>query len=240
MSVKDRLELAEDFKERLKQNPGDSSLLKIIVLLTDTTKKVSGDEILAMDPQPFFTVSGRNYKSLKEYYAEQDSLPSGKKDGWFIHMLIKKTTMYNEKYRGRTAEASKIIGESFLHRLPYMLFLSLPFFALILKLLYRRRKNFYYSDHAIFTIYHYILSFILLLVMFSISTVQEQTGWSLFSYLGIIIFLAWPVYLLLEMKNFYKQGWAKTAGKFILLNFLGLIVIFILFTALLLLSIFEL
>jgi hypothetical protein len=240
MSRKDRLELAADYKERLKQDPEDSSISKIIALLTDTTKKVTGDEILAMDAKQFFTISGRRYNSVKEYDSIQNSLSSGERDGWFIHMLRKKTMMYNEKYKGRTAEASKIIGESFLHRLPYMLFLSLPFFALILKLLYRRHKIFYYSDHAIFTIYHYILSFILLLIMFSVSTLQERTGWNFLSYLGVIFFLAWPGYLLLELKNFYKQGWVKTAGKFILLNLMGSIVIFILFAAFLILSIFEL
>ena len=127
-----------------------------------------------------------------------------------------------------------------MHKMPYMLFLSLPFFALILKSLYARRKNFYYSDHAIFTIYHYILSFILLLVIFSILTLQDRTGWGFLSFLALLCFIAWPVYLLLEMKNFYQQGWVKTIGKFLLLNLLGLIVIILLFFAFILLAIFQL
>jgi len=66
--------------------------------------------------------------------------------------------------------------ELFLHKLPYLLFISLPIFALILKLLnIRRRREFYYADHAIFSIYHYIFSFILLLILFLISTLYDKT-----------------------------------------------------------------
>lgn len=240
MSTKDRMELAQEYGERFKENPGDTSLSKIIALLTDTTKKVTGNQIIAMDPKPFFTVAGNNYETLRQYDSAQNTLTANKKDGWFRHMLTKKAISFNEKYKGRTAEGSKIFWESFLHRLPYMLFLSLPFFALILKMLYARRKNFYYSDHAIFTIYHYILSFILLLAMFCISSLQGQIGWGIFSYLEMAIFISWPLYLLLEIKNFYQQGWLKTIGKFFLLNILGSIVILLLFAGFLLFSVFEL
>ena len=240
MSTSDRMELAQEYKERLNRKPGDTSLVKIIALLTDTTRVVTGNQILAMDPRPFLTISGKGYKTLSNYDSAQNALPDNERDGWFKRMLTKKAVSFNEKYEGRTDEGSKIFWESFLHRVPYMLFLSLPFFALILKLLYGRRKNFYYSDHAIFTIYHYILSFILLLVVFCISTLEDKVGWGIFSYLIIAILISWPLYLLLEMKNFYQQRWLKTIAKFLLLNLLGLIVIFILFAAFLLFSVFEL
>lgn len=240
MSIKDRQELAEDYRERLKRNPADTSLSRIIALLSDTTKEVNGNEILALDTKQLFPVAGRQYRSRKEYDSVQSNLTSNERDGWFKRMLWKKKLGFDEKYKGRAEEASRIFGESILHKLPYMLFLSLPFFALILKLLYARRKNFYYSDHAIFTIYHYILSFILLLVVFCISALQAKLGWGFFSYLIPIILVSWPLYLLLELKNFYRQGWWKTIGKFLLLNLLGLVVIFILFAAFVLFSVFEL
>lgn len=240
LSTADRMELVQDYKERLMKTPGDSSLSNIIALLADTSKEITGNQIVMMDPKPFFTVTGRNYKTLAEYDSAQNVLPTNQRDSWFKHMLTKKAIAFNEKYKGRPGEASKIFWESFLHRLPYMLFLSLPFFALILKLLYARRKNFYYSDHAIFTIYHYILSFILLLAMFCISTLAEKTGWSIFSYLVSAVLFFWPLYLLFEMKNFYQQRWSKTIGKFLLLNVLGSIVILILFAGFLLFSVFEL
>ena len=240
MSTKDRQELAEGYKERLKRNPGDTSVSKILALLADTTKDVTGNEILALDTKQIFTITGRQYVSRKEYDSVQNNPAENEKDGWLRRMIWRKKLDFEEKYKGRSEEASRIFGESILHRLPYMLFLSLPFFALILKLLYKRRKNFYYSDHAIFTIYHYILSFILLLVIFCISALQSKLNWDFFDYLVIIILFSWPLYLLLEMKNFYRQGWWKTIAKFFLLNLFGLIVIFILFAGFILFSIFEL
>lgn len=240
MSKEDRMEALNDYKERLKQSPADTSLSKVIELLSDTTKQVSAEEIFAMDMRPIFTFSGRHYNSMKEYDSVQNSLPANEKDGRVSHFLHKKTISFNEKYSGRRDEGAKIFVESFLHRLPYMLFLSLPFFALILNLLYARRKIFYYSDHAIFTIYHYILSFIFLLIVFGVSALEDNTGWEFLSYIELLLFLAWPIYLLIEMKNFYLQRWLKTFGKFVLLNIFGLIVIFILFAGFLLFSVIEL
>jgi hypothetical protein len=240
MTTEERLDLVKDYRERLKENPNDTSIQKIIALLTDTTKQVSGDQIIALDPKPFFSITGTHYANRKEYDSVQRSLPSNKRDSWFRRIMVRKAMNFNEKYRERPGEASKIFIESFLHRLPYMLFLSLPFFALILKLLYIRRKNFYYSDHAIFTIYHYIFSFILLLILFGTGALRSQTGWGIFSFLIAIFIIIWPVYLLLEMKNFYRQGWPKTIGKFVLLNLLGLVVIFALFLCFLLFSVIEL
>jgi len=240
LDKEDRQELVGDYQKRLSETPGDTSIPKIIALLKDTTKEVSAQEIIAMDPKPFYSVSGNRYASWQEYDSAQKVLPPSERDGWLRQQVVKKAMNFNEKYKGRTNEGTNIVWQSFVHRLPYMLFLSLPFFALILKLLYTRRKNFYYSDHAIFTIYHYILSFLLLLAIFGVSALLDKLGWGFLVYLIIILLLAWPVYLWLQLKNFYRQGWFKTSVKFLLLNILGFIVVLILFLVFLLLSIIEL
>jgi hypothetical protein len=240
LSREDRKELVEDYQKRLVKKPTDTVAQKIIGLLSDTTKDVTNSQVLALDPKPFFTISGRQYNTLEEYDSIQSALPAEQKDSRFRKMFARKAIKFNEENKDRPGEASKIFFGHLFHRLPYLLFLSLPFFALILKLLYIRRKNFYYSDHAIFTIYHYIFSFIVLLVFFGVDQLENRIGWSIFDYVMLAVFLAWPIYLLLEMKNFYRQGWLKTTGKFLLLNLLGAIVIFLLFLAFLLFSIFEL
>jgi hypothetical protein len=240
LTEKDRTEALDDYRERLRKNRNDTSAQKIVALLSDTTKEVSGDEILASDSKGFFTITGNSYSNVQQYDSAQKALPSGKRDGWFRQLLARKALIFNQKYKERPDEASKIFWESFVHRLPYMLFLSLPFFALILQILYRRRKNFYYSDHAVFTIYHYILSFILLLIVFGFTTLQQKVGWGFLAYVIPVFFLAWPVYLWLEMRNFYAQGGFKTTVKFVVLNLLGLFVIFLLFLIFLIFSIFEL
>jgi hypothetical protein len=167
-------------------------------------------------------------------------LPGDKRDGWITRTIGKRQLRFNEKYKGRTFEGLKIFRDSFIHKLPYMLFLSLPFFALILKLLYVRRKNFYYSDHVVFTLYHYILSFILLLCFFGMNALQAKIGWTFLSFISLVLFVSVPGYLLLEIKNFYKQSWWKTIIKFLVLDVLAFLVLIALFIGFILLAVFEL
>jgi len=240
LTKEDRREAITSYRERLQRNPNDTSAQKIIALLNDTAREVSGDDIFALDSKSFFTITGNKFSTVKEYDSAQASLPSGKRDGWLKKLFVRKALAFNQKYKERPDEASKIFWESLIHRLPYMLFLSLPFFALILQALYARLKFFYYSDHAIFTIYHYILSFILLLIVFAVNALEDRLGWGFLTYLMPAIIVAWPVYLWLEMKNYYSQGRLKTTLKFVLVNILGFIVILLLFIVFLLFSVVEL
>jgi len=126
-----------------------------------------------------------------------------------------------------------------LHKLPQILFISLPFFALLLKLLYIRRKNVYYSEHAVFTLYHYIFSFILLLVMMGISKLDDRLDWGIFSFLQLGLFLWGGVYLYLSMRRFYGQGRLKTLFKFLALNILGVIMMSVLFSIIIIVSLLN-
>ena len=119
------------------------------------------------------------------------------------------------------------LGNAFMHLMPYMLFVSLPFFALILKLVYVRRKI-YYSDHAVFTLYHYIFSFILLLIVLLVQKADDFLKWTLFNYITLILVLYGGIYLLLSMKRFYGQRWGRTIMKFIIVNFLGFLMLLVL------------
>jgi hypothetical protein len=69
---------------------------------------------------------------------------------------------------------------------------------------------------------------------------EEVTGWGIWNFLIAITLMAWPVYLFLAMKRFYRQGGFKTFVKFILLNILGLIILVFLMVFFFLFSIFQL
>ncbi len=111
------------------------------------------------------------------------------------------------------------------------------FFALILKLLYIRKKRFFYSDHLVFTLYQYIFSFILLLLMFSTDKLNDWLGWGIFGLIMFALFIWGGIYLYKGMRRFYGDSRRKTILKFLLLNLLGavslliLLTIFFLFTA---------
>ncbi|WP_162944717.1 DUF3667 domain-containing protein [Flavisolibacter nicotianae] len=237
LSGEDRQEMIAAFQKKLAKHPGDPVLLKSMAMLQDTTIAVNLDSLDRDQNAIDFT--DRKYTSVVAYDSIQATLAKGQRDGWMKRSLVKQAIKVNGKY-GNGTEMVNVYIETFLHKLPYLLFLSLPFFALILKLLYSRRKNFYYSDHAVFTLYHYIFSFILLLLVFGSSRLQEWSHWSVFGWLTSALLLAWPVYLFLEMRRFYQQGRARTLGKFLLLNIAGSIILVLLFIIFLVLSIFQL
>ena len=135
----------------------------------------------------------------------------------------------NNRFRENPDEAVKEFTESLLHRLPYMLFVSLPLFALLLKLVYIRRKQFYYVDHGVFTIHLYIFSFLLLMVVFLVNELEKVTGAGWLDWMIRLLFMGLFFYLYKAMRNFYSQRRAKTFFKFLFVAFFSLIMMLILF-----------
>jgi len=233
-----RVKMISDLEDELNKKESDTSILsRKLGLLKDTTRLVSNVDLLKVS---FWTTDSNNrkYYNLREYDSVQSTLPLGEKDGWFTRMVIRKEIEMTNKFDGNVKEAVLEWVEIFLHKLPYLLFVSLPIFALILKLLYIRRRQFYYVDHGIFSIHHYILSFILLLAIVLLVAAKANYHFGWLTTLEVILFVVWPVHLYIAMLNFYKQGWLKTFVKFILLNILGFFSLLILFVVFLFFSIF--
>lgn len=177
-----------------------------------------------------------NYGSVNEYDSVQRSLPASKRHGWLRRTLNKKVIALNLKYKGREDEMGEHLLDRFLHMLPYLLFVSLPLYALFLKLLYlRRRKQYYYADHGLFLIHLYVYTFLLLLIFFLLIELKNQAGWEWLGLFQAVLVVYGIIYVLLAMRRFYNQGWGKTILKFILFNILCLfclVLLFILFIGL--------
>lgn len=234
-----RIKVANNLRHQLAANPGDTALLGRIERLSDTTKPAQPLDLDPYNGATIYRLDKTDGRNVAEYDSIQRSLPPGKRDNWVQRKLTIRALEIDKKYEGRKNEAGQAILEKFLHRMPYLFFFSLPFFALLLKLLYARRKDFYYSDHATFTLYHYILAFQLLLLAVIFGELSSLSGWHWLSYFTTAIFLTGMVYLFIEMKNFYRQGFGKTLVKYILLNLLGAIVVFVLFLIFMFFSIFQ-
>jgi hypothetical protein len=179
-------------------------------------------------------------KSKKEYDSLQQKLPGSERDNWLERFLTYRTIYINQKYKGDEERFKEDFIEKFKHSIPQMMFVSLPLIALILQLLYiRRRKQFFYVDHLILLIHVYTAIFISLLVYYGLSALYESTHFRLFNwittFIGIYIFL----YCLLAMYNFYKQGIFKTFVKYFILLFVGSILTGILLIILLITSFFQ-
>ncbi len=217
---------------------------KALKSLTDTTAQKDSrendkdDGKLSLSPR--FNPIDSNYKTVKEYDSVQALLPAGKRDNWFKRTLERKSLDLAERYREDESEFWRTVIAKFLHSLPYMLFVSLPLYALFLKLLYVRRKKFYYADHSLFLIHLYIFTFIFLLLFLGVTKLKNylHQGWMGLLQAALMIFGF--IYALLAIKNFYKQGWAKTIVKFILFNILCVIALVLLFALFFLFSLFQL
>jgi hypothetical protein len=116
------------------------------------------------------------------------------------------------KHRG-SADVLKEFSEALIHNIPKLMFFLLPVFALILKLVYVRRKI-YLFDHAIFTLHFHSFIFLFFTLLLLVSLFVTVPNLYLFA------FLATLTYLLIAMRKVYRQSWGKTTVKLLTILFL--------------------
>jgi len=109
--------------------------------------------------------------------------------------------------------------QSLYKNISYILFILMPAFALLLKLLYVRRRRFY-IEHLVFALNMHSFSLLLFSIMVILVLIFPSGG-SVVS----LLFLILPIYYGVGMKRFYKQGWAKTIVKEVILSFLYMILL---------------
>jgi len=178
------------------------------------------------------------YKSKKAY---DSVLRSGKKDhNWWQRQLIYKEIEINDKFRGNPAETLNAYINILVHSLPQMIFISLPLFAFLLKLLYIRRKTYYYVNHGIFSIHFYIFIFLVLLFLFGLGKLNTELNWGFIRFIEVISGFGLLFYLYKAMRKFYGQRRGKTILKFIILSFLFFLTILFLFAFFIFFSFFKL
>jgi hypothetical protein len=178
--------------------------------------------------------------TLDEYKQQQAKLPPDKKDGWFMRTISTKLIEINEKYKYDQKAFLRDFTEHFFHLLPTMMFVSLPFAAVIFQLLYiRRRKHFTYVQHGVFSIHIYIAVYIFLLIFYAFNVLQNLTHWQLFNWLSGITVIVIFYYIYKAMRNFYEQGRAKTLLKFFIILILYYIVLAILMVLFLMTSLIQ-
>lgn len=179
-----------------------------------------------------YTMASSRFPTVEAYDSAQKALPAAERDNWFERTTAIKTIQINNKYKDRENEFWQDTLNKFMHTFPYLLFVSLPLYAIFLKLLYVRRRQFYYADHGLFLIYLYIFTFIFLLIFFSIIKIEALVdSWSLvFGLLKAALVIYGIYYAYKAMRVFYAQGRFKTILKFLTLNFLAFVSLMILFT----------
>lgn len=247
----DKMAIAKRESMRLAKTAADSNRVKqdyaavnlwIDSLVNKYNAGVGKGEVIPDGPK-MINLDQREFRSKKEYDSLQSMLPDSKKDGWWRRKLVTRQLELNVRYQENPNELQKEMWEKFMHTFPYLLFVSLPLYALFLKLLYIRRKRFYYVDHAIFLIYLYIFTFIFLLVLYSLDKGRQAIGsLPLKMTVGVLegVMLIYGIYYAYKaMRKFYEQGFFKTLLKFFLLNILAFITVMLLFGIFFILTVYN-
>ncbi len=182
---------------------------------------------------------GASCKTVHEYDSLQKVLPRGIRDGYLTHILQRRYLYLSEKYAGDRALFFEDIVHYINHHIPQLFFFSLPFFALILKVLYWRNKGLYYYNHSIFTLHLYCSSFIVILLCLLTGMAIGWVSGGDADWMNGVCFIALWLFWYKSFRNFYGQGRFKTFIKLNLAAFLSFIVMMLLLVALFFLSIFS-
>ena len=115
----------------------------------------------------------------------------------------------------RTAEERSVALAQFIRdvirRLPTVMFLLLPVFALLLKLIYIRR-DWYYSEHLVFGLHTHAFAFTVFALIVVLIWLGNGAAW--IAILGnVLVLIVLPIYFYVAQKRVYEQGWIKTAIK---------------------------
>lgn len=113
-----------------------------------------------------------------------------------------------------------------LGNLPLMMFILIPLFAAVLKLIYIRR-NHLYIKHVVHALhvhsFAYLMYAICLLILFKVLTAHNFPTWNVDAIrwtLAVVFFVGVSTYVYVSFLKVYKQGWFKTLIKFNIVGFI--------------------
>jgi hypothetical protein len=124
----------------------------------------------------------------------------------------------------RMQDDPSLFKDAVLGAIPSTLFVLLPVFALLLKILYVFKRRLY-MEHLIVALHSHAFLCLSLLLVFLLMALQ---GWlapsqgllqSLLRLAEALLFAWMPIYLLLMQKRVYRQGWILTLLKYGVLGF---------------------
>ncbi|MGX5819849.1 DUF3667 domain-containing protein [Chitinophaga lutea] len=137
------------------------------------------------------------------YDSLQRSLPPHMREPWWERKMQTRVFEMRDKYGGNMGKA---FSESLLHSYPKLMFLLLPFFALLLKWFFRR-KTWVYADHAIFSIHFHTFIFMLGALAMLVNLLLHNDG--IYPWLAIPVYL----YFVFALRNAYQVSFGTALGK---------------------------
>jgi hypothetical protein len=177
------------------QNLKDSINAKV-----DSIKRVNGIKFQS-------AAEDLDVETVAQYDSLQKVLPENKRDNFVSRYFNRKSLEVESKSKGKETELVRGMLEDMYSNIPQLIFFLMPIFALFLKLLYVRR-DFYYSEHLIFTIFYYDFAYL----MGTFIILCQQVSW--LEWLGYVLYIWMFIFLYKSMRKVYKQQRFKTFLKF--------------------------
>lgn len=170
-----------------------------------------------------FNWSDADPKTIEEYDSIENLKPIAKRDGKIERYFTEKMIKIKQENGDDDKAIIKKFFQSFVENIPRMIFILLPIFALILKVLYIRR-DFYFSEHLVFSVLIYDFMYLI----GTIALLCKMVSW--LDWIPPLLSIVGFFYLYKAMRKVYKQSRGKTISKFLLLNFIFFICLMIGFT----------
>ncbi len=203
-----------DGAESVETKKANDSLVKVL----DSIKSTKNNDKLSI-------LGDANYaKNVNEYDSIQSSLPANKRDGFFRKFYNRRRALISQNMLSGDENVYRKLVNELIHSIPKMMFILLPLIALLLKLLYVRKKQFLYIDHAIFIIHLFVAIYMFWLFAYGFDYLGNITGLKFFKWLeGSMLFVI-LFYQYKALRNFYMQRRFKTIIKFCIFNFITFLI----------------
>ena len=109
--------------------------------------------------------------------------------------------------------------------LPYMMLCCIPLFALVLKVLYIRKRVFY-IDHLIYALHIHSFAYLaIILIVLSTISLNRLIPGTLAGWTIAALWITFATQIFLSIRRVYRQGWFFTIFKFFLGGFVYLMVL---------------
>jgi hypothetical protein len=170
------------------------------------------------------------FKNVESYLHFQDSIPNVQRDGFFKKYMLIRGLKIKLFFEENKKKAIWMLLDKFIHSFPTLLFISLPLLALVLQLLFFRRKKMGYAVHGIFLLHLYVFTFLALLFYFTVVKIFSFTPLDVPGLFAPFILLGVIFYGYKAFRNFYILKRAKTIvyySIFLLFSFLSISFLFI-------------
>lgn len=190
---------AKEQIEKMKNEVNEINMSKIFLGSSETSPKVA----------------------IASYDSLQQTLPEKDRDGFILRAILHHTI----KMKYDAAATQKSINESIARNFPKLMFILLPFFALLLKWAYFRRKMLY-AEHGIFSIHIHTFIFLAALIVMLLNQLLHYEN--IYAWLFLIIY----IYFIIALRRFYGGSIGKAILRSLVIlmgYFVGAVIIMLSF-----------